>query len=660
MGQMLGRGGSFSGRERNCCFLNTGSSSPGDPRFANVSAVSGLDWPDDGRGIAVVDWDADGDLDLWFSNRSAPRVRLMRNDSPGDQRSIALRLIGNGSDTNRNGIGARVEVVVTDGDTRRLKRTLRAGEGFISQSSKWLHFGLGGADRIERLQVRWPNAAGLAGDVEIFEGVQSGGRFVLRQGDGIAVAEKRREGPLVLSPSVPKLSEPDSTIRIPTISRLRLLPMRYPIPSTGGEVVPGSGRTVWINLWASWCGPCRKELTEITRRAADLRQAGIDVVVLSVDGLDLKNGNVEEESRFISQLRFPFAASGATDFVVGYFERIDKQLAALRQPLPVPTSFLIGPEGDVEFIYKGPVSVDQVLKDAATPRESLEQRRLAAAPLGGTLIDEPSVVRYAETYEARMLYRQGRSMMENDTPDGRANARHNFLAALAWRPDFAEAHSQIASLYTIERDLAQAEKHFRRAIELDPRSASAYFSLSRLDTNSGKFEAAIKNLREAIRNNADGTFKRSKPNKSGDDRVALEHFRRTLFVQRRVAWKMATSSDARERDGKEALRWSERLVAETNRRDPYMLMTLAAALAEVGQFDKAVAAAGEALGHANKGPMKAAERQRFMQRVESQLALFEDQKPFRQPVRKPAVKNTLTLPSPTQDDGMEKVLSPGN
>ena len=49
---MMEQGRSFSSHERNCCFLNMGGE-----RFATVSAVSGFDFPDDGRAIALVDWD---------------------------------------------------------------------------------------------------------------------------------------------------------------------------------------------------------------------------------------------------------------------------------------------------------------------------------------------------------------------------------------------------------------------------------------------------------------------------------------------------------------------------------------------------------------------------------------------------------------------------
>ena len=52
-------------------FLNTGSG-----RFTDISAASGFAFPDDGRAMVLVDWDADGDLDIMTSNRNAPQVRF--------------------------------------------------------------------------------------------------------------------------------------------------------------------------------------------------------------------------------------------------------------------------------------------------------------------------------------------------------------------------------------------------------------------------------------------------------------------------------------------------------------------------------------------------------------------------------------------------------
>ena len=56
------QGKSWSGKEKHCCFLNI----PGKP-FADISIVSGINFADDGRGIAVVDWDHDGRQDFWVS-----------------------------------------------------------------------------------------------------------------------------------------------------------------------------------------------------------------------------------------------------------------------------------------------------------------------------------------------------------------------------------------------------------------------------------------------------------------------------------------------------------------------------------------------------------------------------------------------------------------
>ena len=185
LSQMMRGGRSFSGRERNCFFLNTGASIDAAGRFAHISAVSGLDYPDDGRAVVLTDWDNDGDVDMWISNRNAPRLRLMRNDSPAGNHFLALRLEGNGKTTNRDAIGARVEVVVSSqpSEKRQLKsiKTLRAGEGYLAQSSKWLHFGLGSTKAIEKVVVRWPD-----GRIEQFTGIISDRRYRLIQGSGEA------------------------------------------------------------------------------------------------------------------------------------------------------------------------------------------------------------------------------------------------------------------------------------------------------------------------------------------------------------------------------------------------------------------------------------------------------------------------------------------
>ena len=90
LSKMIEQGRSFSGQEKNCFYLNTGKKG----KFSDISFLSGVDFPDDGRAVASVDWDQDGDLDLFISNRNAPRIRYLRNDLNDSRNSIPISLKG--------------------------------------------------------------------------------------------------------------------------------------------------------------------------------------------------------------------------------------------------------------------------------------------------------------------------------------------------------------------------------------------------------------------------------------------------------------------------------------------------------------------------------------------------------------------------------------
>jgi hypothetical protein len=134
-------------RQRNHVFENV------EAKFREVSARSGASlaversW----RGTAFGDYDADGDVDLLLTAMDAP-AQLLRNDSPAAGHWIKLHLVGTAS--NRDGVGARV--MLTD-DGRRQVRQRLGGGSYLSASDPDLHFGLGAATRVERIQVRWPS-----------------------------------------------------------------------------------------------------------------------------------------------------------------------------------------------------------------------------------------------------------------------------------------------------------------------------------------------------------------------------------------------------------------------------------------------------------------------------------------------------------------------
>jgi len=187
-------GSSQSGHERDHLFLSDDCGR----QFEDVSFVSGLDDPGDGRSFALWDFNQDGWQDLAVINANHPKTQIYRNDigtlpDAEPNHGIAVRLVGgNRSATasrewsSRDAIGARIQV---DAGHRRISRYMGAGEGKAAQNSATLLIGLGGADRVDRLQVLWPSGRtstleGFASDqlVTLFENVEENATTMVRYG----------------------------------------------------------------------------------------------------------------------------------------------------------------------------------------------------------------------------------------------------------------------------------------------------------------------------------------------------------------------------------------------------------------------------------------------------------------------------------------------
>lgn len=154
--------------QRPLLFYNDGSG-----RFTERGMISGPPFtrPIVGRGLAAADIDLDGDLDLLLTSNGGPPL-LMRNE--GGNKNHVLRLELQGSRSNRSAIGARVEVSIGKDVVRR---TVRSGSSYLSQSELPLTFGLGRRNLADSIAIHWPS-----GTTTRLQNVPANQSLVIREG----------------------------------------------------------------------------------------------------------------------------------------------------------------------------------------------------------------------------------------------------------------------------------------------------------------------------------------------------------------------------------------------------------------------------------------------------------------------------------------------
>jgi hypothetical protein len=125
----------------------------GNGHFADVSREAGpvLSVRTTARGACFADYDNDGKVDAFVVNLGA-KGTLVHNVSTNTGHWLAIKL--KGTKSNRDGIGARVEL---SAGRKHWSAERVASSGYLSQDDGRLHFGLGAADAVDTIKVRWPS-----------------------------------------------------------------------------------------------------------------------------------------------------------------------------------------------------------------------------------------------------------------------------------------------------------------------------------------------------------------------------------------------------------------------------------------------------------------------------------------------------------------------
>ena len=433
----LKQGEPFSGHERKCLYLNTGTQ-----RWANVSHVSGFDTDDDGRALAATDWDGDGDVDVWMSNRTAPMVRFFRNDTPRAGGFLTLKLR---QDTGNTGaIGARVEIRLKGKPSAPLIREVRAGDGFLAQSSLRLHFGLGKAAEIAEVRVRWPG-----GKVELFTGVTPDAAWLLQMGTGRAESLERKPPASALQPGKVTVPPGEFPAAVHLSHTIPLPPIGYTDTAGTAKVLSSlKGSPVLLNFCSGDLEPCAKQIEIWTAQLPAIRAAGLR---LFIAGMDTSEATRKLLNGLPAEIERGFLTAHARERLAYLYNlpfEIELQFTA-------PSSMLLDGNLRLLTLYRGPAAAGQIIEGAARAGFTPAEIMTSSMPFSGLWFQVPAPWAPLELFTTILL-------------QGDWDAAHEYM--MANRAEFSKSRRHpgaakvLADALIAQDRPAQALPHYQDAL----------------------------------------------------------------------------------------------------------------------------------------------------------------------------------------------------
>jgi protein O-mannosyl-transferase len=260
---------------------------------------------------------------------------------------------------------------------------------------------------------------------------------------------------------------------------------------------------------------------------------------------------------------------------------------------------------------------------------------LGKALFGEGKVDE-AIVQYQEALQIEPDYVSahnslGAALLQKGKLD---EAMTHFQKALKVKPDDADAYFNLGDILRQKGILNGAIEDFQKTLKINPAYEDAHVNLGSVLLQTGKVDEAISHFQAALQlkpddakaeNNLANAFLRK-----GSVAEAITHYQKALQIQpsepsfqNNMAWLLATSPEESLRNGSKAVELAQQANELTGGKNPVILHTLAAALAEAGRFSEAAETAQRALSLA-----EAQTNSRLSAALQAELKLYKAGTPF--------------------------------
>jgi len=370
----------FSGSERNRLFLSSHGTS-----FLDISGVSGVDSPSDGRVSVWLDIDRDGRQDLAVVNSNRPLLQLYRNETgdaeQADGNFLALRFVG-GNDSadaspqfsNHNGFGTRV--VVQAGD-RQITREHFCSQGFAGQNSSTMLIGLGDATTVDQLSVTWPS-----GIQQQFSNLAVGKLIILFERPAATEQPPTTQPPTTQPPTTqPGGSSAGITITdyrrmpvddVPASEQIARTQIGEPLPALTpaqlaavGQVSDDKARAespelVVLTTMASWCTACAKHQPLLKKMSQNFKTSGVSFVGFAGDPQD----PADDLRGFIKRLGIDYPVAAEPDSTLR--STVETILNSGDGADVLPSTIVLNRRGQVLATHRGIPTASEIRRHLAS------------------------------------------------------------------------------------------------------------------------------------------------------------------------------------------------------------------------------------------------------------------------------------------------------